>query len=104
MDHFCYLCIVFAMLSCLFIAAMWSPAGKVARLYVKFSCVSVTFPYGVLGQVWHLVVMVSDLCLLTYFIHYNFLKLNKSSHKIRYIDSLAVKAIPYNRNFFSLFL
>ena len=31
------------MLSCLFIAALWSPAGKranlLARLYVKFSCV-----------------------------------------------------------------
>ena len=28
MDHFCYLCFVFIMLSCLFIAALWSPAGK----------------------------------------------------------------------------
>ena len=28
MDHFYYLCFVFAMLSCLFIAALWSPAGK----------------------------------------------------------------------------
>ena len=28
MDHFCYLCFVFGMLFCLFIAAMWSPAGK----------------------------------------------------------------------------
>ena len=25
---FCYLCFVFVMLSCLFIAALWSPAGK----------------------------------------------------------------------------
>ena len=28
LDHFCYLCIVFVMLSCLFIAALWSPDGK----------------------------------------------------------------------------
>ena len=28
MDHFCYLCFMFVMLSCLFIAALWSPAGK----------------------------------------------------------------------------
>ena len=28
MDHFCYLCFVFVMLSCLFSAALWSPAGK----------------------------------------------------------------------------
>ena len=28
MDPFCYLCFVFAMLSCLLIAALWSPVGK----------------------------------------------------------------------------
>ena len=27
-DHFCYLCLVVAMLSRLFIAALWSPEGK----------------------------------------------------------------------------
>ena len=38
-----------------------------ARLYGKFSCVNVTFPCGVLGQVWYLIASISDLCLLTYF-------------------------------------
>ena len=28
MYHFCYLCFVFVLLSCLFNAALWSPAGK----------------------------------------------------------------------------
>ena len=28
MDPFCYLCFVFVMRSCLFIVALWSPAGK----------------------------------------------------------------------------
>ena len=28
MDHLRYLCLVFAMLSCLFITALWSPDGK----------------------------------------------------------------------------
>ena len=28
MDHLCYLCLVFVMLSFLFIAALWSPAGN----------------------------------------------------------------------------
>ena len=28
MDHLCYLCVVFAMLSRLFIAALWSSAGN----------------------------------------------------------------------------
>ena len=42
MDHLCYLCLVFKMLSCLFIAALWSPAGKglTSRLlFVMFNCV-----------------------------------------------------------------
>ena len=28
MDHLCYLCLVFVMLSLLFIAALWSPGGR----------------------------------------------------------------------------
>ena len=28
MDHLCFLCLVFLMLLCLFIDALWSPAGK----------------------------------------------------------------------------
>ena len=38
-----------------------------ALLYVMFSCVIVTFPYGVLGQVLYLIVFIPDLCLLSYF-------------------------------------
>ena len=54
MDHFCYLCFVFV----IFLSAHYSlvvtcleRADLVARLYLKFSCVFVTFPCGVLGQV-----------------------------------------------------
>ena len=69
-DHFCYLWIifVFVMLSCLFLAALWSPAGK--GLSPWLSCVwcflvfFVTFPYGGLGQVCYLIVSIPDLCLL----------------------------------------
>ena len=32
MDHFCYLCFVFVMFSCLFIAALWSPNVLTSRL------------------------------------------------------------------------
>ena len=31
------------------------------------SCVFFTFPYGALGLVWHLIVSILDLCLLSYF-------------------------------------
>ena len=36
-------------------------------LSVTFSCTFVTFPYGVLGQVWYLIVSIPDLCLFSYY-------------------------------------
>ena len=56
---------VLVMLSCLFVAALWSLAGK-ALLYVMFYCVFATCQCGVLSQVWYLIVSNPDLCLLTY--------------------------------------
>ena len=53
MDHLFYLCLAFVMLSRLFIAALWSPAGKGLTswlLFVIFNCVFVTIPCGILGQ------------------------------------------------------
>ena len=70
MDHLCYLCLVFVMLSRLFIAVLWTPAGKGLTswvLFVMFNFVFVTFPCGILGQVWYLIVMIPDLCCLSYF-------------------------------------
>ena len=52
MDHLCYLCLVFVMLSRLFIAALRSPAGKgltSCLLFVMFNCDFVTLPCGILG-------------------------------------------------------
>ena len=59
MDHLSYLCLMFVMLSCLFIADLWSPAGKrltSCLLFMMFNCVVVTFLCGILGQVWYLIV------------------------------------------------
>ena len=36
MDHMCNLCLVFAMLSDLFIAALWSPEGKALTSWFLF--------------------------------------------------------------------
>ena len=58
------------MLSRLFIAALWSPAGKGLTawlLFLPFNCVFVTFPCGIVGQVWYLIVAIPDLCRLSYF-------------------------------------
>ena len=64
------ICDVSVMLSCLFIAVLWSPAGKglTSWLFVRdvFFCF-VTFPCCVLSQVWYLTVSIPDLCLLPYF-------------------------------------
>ena len=71
-DHLCYVCLVFIILSRLFIAAWWSPAGKVLTswlLFVMFYCVFVTFPSGILGLVWCLIVSIPDLCRISsYFV------------------------------------
>ena len=69
MVHLCFLCLVFLRLSRLFIAALWSPAGKGMTswlLLVMFNCIFVTFPRGILGQVWYLIVSFPDLCRLSY--------------------------------------
>ena len=65
----CYLCLVFVMLSRLFISALWSAAGKELTswlLFVMFNCVFVTCPCGILGQVWYLIVSIPGLCRLSY--------------------------------------
>ena len=70
MDHLCYVCLVFVILSRLFIAVLKSQAGKGLtswRLFVMFNCVFVTFPYGILGQVCYLIASIPDLCRLSYF-------------------------------------
>ena len=36
MDLFCYLCLTFVMLSCLFIATLWAPAGKGLTSWLLF--------------------------------------------------------------------
>ena len=63
-DHLCYLCLVFVMLLRLFIAALWSPAGKGMTswiLFVMSNCDFVT----ILGRVWYLIVLIPDLCRLS---------------------------------------
>ena len=35
-DHLCYLCLVFVMFLCLFIAALWSPEGKGLSSWLLF--------------------------------------------------------------------
>ena len=54
------------MLSRLFIAALWSPADLLA-LVGDVYCIFATFPCGIPGQVWSLIVSLTDLCPISYF-------------------------------------
>ena len=55
MDHLWYLCLAFVMISRLFIAALWSSEGKglTSWLFCDAYCDFVTFPFGILRQVWY---------------------------------------------------
>ena len=63
-------CVLHAVLSvhCSLVATCGERAGLLAFLYVMFSCVMVTFPCVVLGQVWYLIVSIPDFTffLITY--------------------------------------
>ena len=62
MDHLCYLCLAFVMLSRLFIAALWTPEGKGLTSWLLFVMFIV-----ILIQVWYLIVSITDHCCLSYF-------------------------------------
>ena len=70
MDHLSYFCLVLLCFRArLFNDALWSPAGKGLTSWLSFAMSSceVTFHFGILGQVWCLIVSNPDLCHLSYF-------------------------------------
>ena len=65
--------------SCSRVVICWERADLLAVLYVMFSCFFfVTFPHGVLDQVWYLIVSIPDIfsCL-------PYLKFNEATLLIR---------------------
>ena len=63
---------------CSLVFTCWESAGLLALLYVMFSCVFATFPRGVLGQVWYLILSIPGLCLLIFHIYQKLTDLNVS--------------------------
>ena len=68
------------MLSCLFVAAMFSSAVKGLTSWlssVMFYCTCVTFACGILGQAWYLIVSIPDLAtfLTLLRVRFNFMKI-----------------------------
>ena len=64
----------FSSVHCCLVDKLWSPAAKGLTSWVLFvmaNCEVVTFPCGILGQVWYLIVLIPDLCHLSYFYEEN---------------------------------
>ena len=56
----------FASVHCCLVVTCWERADLLASVGDVY-CISVTFPCGILGQVWYLIVSLPDLCILSYF-------------------------------------
>ena len=57
---------VFASVQCCLVVTGWERAFLLA-LVDDVYCIFVTFPYGILGQVWYMTVSFPDLCRLSDF-------------------------------------
>ena len=60
-----YLCHAVLSVPCSLVVPCWERADLLAVM-CDFLLVFVTFPYGVPGQVWYLIVSIPDLCLPLY--------------------------------------
>ena len=87
MDQFCYLCFLFVMLSCLFIAALLSPAGKelanwlscMLCFIVFLSLSNVVFWVRCVTWLYRFLIFASLLCLVGI---YNFIQVLKGLYAV----------------------
>ena len=56
----------FASVHCCIVVTCWERADLLTPVG-DVKCIFVTFPCGILGQVWHLIVYFSDQCRFSYF-------------------------------------
>ena len=61
----CFVSHAFASVHCCLVITCWERADFLA-LVGDVYCIFFTFPCGLLGQVWYLIVLFPDLCLLSY--------------------------------------
>ena len=64
----CFLCYAVLSVSCSLVITTWDVTDLMIFLCVGCSFDFVIFPDGVLGWVWYLIVLFSDLCHLLYFV------------------------------------
>ena len=86
-----HVCLYYTVLSvpCSLEITCWERAELLALMCVTFPCVFVTFPYGILGQVWYLIASIPDLCLLY------FLTMNETQFFIIKLLSESIKSCKF---------
>ena len=64
-----HVCLYYTALSvtCSLVITCWEKADLLALLCLMIPCVFVTFPYGVLSQVWYMIISIPAVCLLLYY-------------------------------------
>ena len=62
-------CLVFLSVHCSLVVTCWESADLLALLYVMFYFFFVTFPCGVLVQVWCWIELIPDFCFFLSLIH-----------------------------------
>ena len=63
-------CHAFASVHCCLVVTCRGKGLSSSHLFVMFNCDFVTFPCGILDQVWYWTVSIPDLCHLSYFEKY----------------------------------
>ena len=61
-----YVCHAFVSVHCCLVVTCWERADLLALVWDVY-CDFVTFSFGILGQVWYLIVLIPDPCCLSYF-------------------------------------
>ena len=103
---FC-VCHAFLSIHCGLVVTCWERADLLALLCAMCLLFFVTFPCGVLGQVWYLIELISDPCLLTYFLmqlyvagHYNATQFNtnhyNATHKATHYNTSHLNGTHHN--------
>ena len=67
MDQLCFLCFSYFCGCSLLPCGHLLGGADLLALAGDVYCIFVTFPCGILGQVWYLIASFPDLCLLSYF-------------------------------------
>ena len=60
-------CHAFASADCCHVVSCWERADLLSLVFFVLNCVFVTFLFGILGLVWYLIVLITDLCRFSYF-------------------------------------